>query len=264
MLKTVLLTLAVTLAQTVFPNAQADDQIDQLVTELEATYQIKVHFKSLPNLSWPIGHRLADSSDEPALRSYLQLLSEELHSYSSAYIAKTQLKSLVLVKDLSYRGQFRTGMPDRYQGALILDFKRGNHAPSYQRHVIHHEYYHLIEATINGSTYWRDPRWAAFNLNEFRYGNGGASAQNSSNMYAFSNPSPGFVNRYSMSAMEEDKAEVYAALFVRSERAQMLAIGERDPILRHKIEYMIAFVSTLDVAMAQSSPLFGRAVRLGG
>ncbi len=83
---------------------------------------------------------------------------------------------------------------------------------------------------------YRDSRWEGLNPTGFRYGTGGVNAQGDAWGSLISDKRPGFLNTYSTTGVEEDKAELFANLIVLgkllAERAQS------DPVLKAKIERM--------------------------
>src|SRR5690606_1012800 len=104
-------------------------------------------------------------------------------------------------------GQERWAVPDFVHETLYLDVAvRFARDEVFQRRVIHHEFYHLLEEEWNGDPYFKDPAWAALNTPEHRYGAGGA-ANRDRRLSLFNHPAPGFVSRYAMTGLEEDKAE---------------------------------------------------------
>ena len=60
------------------------------------------------------------------------------------------------------------------------------------RHVIHHEYFHMVEEQVNGSAYFKDPKWAALNTKGFKYGSGGDKMRDG-NVTPLTHPQAGFV-----------------------------------------------------------------------
>ena len=107
----------------------------------------------------------------------------------------------------------------------------------------------MLEEAIHGNGYYYDPTWAHFNSPNFRYGSGGASMQ-AGHLSIFNHPALGFVNHYAMSGLEEDKAEIFAALMVPEERQQLANwIKQGDYVLKQKRDYMRAFIQSLDPNM---------------
>jgi hypothetical protein len=107
-----------------------------------------------------------------------------------------------------------------------------------QRMIIHHEFFHMLETQAGNP--FQDPEWDALNPIGFHYGSGGVNALRSS-----ANPPPkvdtsyvggGFVSRYAMSAVEEDKAETFAYLMVRY--GNVMTRARRDEVLASKVELL--------------------------
>jgi len=90
--------------------------------------------------------------------------------------------------------------------------------------------------------YWKDPTWATFNDPEFKYGNGGAADQKNAGAYYLTHPQRGFINEYSTAALEEDNAEIFAALFVPAEYEKLKEWMKTDTILANKVAYLKAFL----------------------
>ena len=125
-------------------------------------------------------------------------------------------------------------MPDYFKETLYYDFTVKSFA-EYPRRMVHHEYYHMIEQQFNGNAYFK-PKWAKLNEKGFEYGRGGAVNRDRTNSI-FDHPLPGFVNRYAMSGLEEDKAEIWAVLFVTENWNTVKPWLADDHILRNKVEY---------------------------
>lgn len=226
---------------------------DKLET-LAQTYQIEIFKQNPPQASWSgvqfqaLG---AQDLDSAKYQAYEQLFSEEVGKYPSALIKLAGLKQVALVKELAYQGQMRAALPDFVKEILYLDVYRGQLRDLYQRHVVHHEFYHLLEEQVQGNVYYKDPTWAAFNPAAFSYGSGGVNAQ-SGPQYALVHPQTGFINLYSMSGLEEDKAEVFAALMLPAESKLLEAWSLKDEVLRKKIQATKAFFAQKVPAMNEA------------
>ena len=229
-------------------SAYAQDYLDirRLCSKLASDYSIKVYFEKFPVTSWKINYELATKQDYEKLYNYLLLFDNEFAKYPKSFLKKTKLSAVVFVKSLALKEQLRTAIPDYGKEILILDFLGGDHSSVYQKHVIHHEFYHMIEEEFNRSAYWKGPDWKEFNTSGFRYGQGGKAAQNNSKAYLFTHPRKGFVNLYSQSAVEEDKAEIYATLFIKEEYDKLIEWVKKDKVLSRKMSYMIKFLKKLN------------------
>ena len=148
---------------------------------------------------------------------------------------KTKLERVVFCVDLSFAGQKRTAIPDFEHNTLYLDVARGMPNTTYLRKVLHHEFFHIIDLRDDG-TFTEDEGWAKENPAEFKYGTGGINAQDNSKTSVPNEDVPGFLNHYSTTAIEEDKAEVFAHLVVDpnyyAERAK------KDEVLSRKAKRM--------------------------
>jgi hypothetical protein len=107
---------------------------------------------------------------------------------------------------------------------------------------MHHEFFHLMQGTVLNDQYFKDPDWAALNAPRTQYAAPGAASQRD-DMYELRHPAEGFINKYSQSAVEEDMAEIFAALFVEEESTKVLEWAERDAALRAKVERMRSLIA---------------------
>jgi hypothetical protein len=115
--------------------------------------------------------------DEAAMRLYLRMFREEFGKYSPPFVRATGLKSIVLAKNLKVGSEARErgAIPDYPNRAVWYNPYKGDHDEMYQRHVIHHEYFHLADQVLQGNVYLTDPYWdtesSRFSLRR-RRGNG--------------------------------------------------------------------------------------------
>jgi hypothetical protein len=166
------------------------------------------------------------------LDRYESLFAEEFGLYPPDVIRRVQLASVVFCKDLAYDGQLRGAIPDFESNTLYLDAVRGARSPSYLRKVIHHDFFHMIDYRDDGNLYI-DKEWESLNPAGFHYGTGGANAQNDSLSSVLTDRYPGFLNSYSRTGVEEDKAEIFANLIV--EPASVERRCQSDAVLRSKV-----------------------------
>ena len=151
----------------------------------------------------------------------------------------TKLKRIVICEDLSFDGQRRSAVPDFEHLTLYLDAKRGDYHPVYQRKVIHHEFFHLVDFADDGKVY-EDPNWNSLNSADFRYGAGGKNSQDNASTSVLTNLYPGFLNHYSTTGIEEDKAEIFANLMVEPQYISTHA--KSDSVLGKKVESLKALL----------------------
>lgn len=170
-----------------------------------------------------------------AIETYAPLFAAEFGLYPPSLIKNAKLKRVILCTDLTFAGQRRNAIPDFEHDTLYLDAVRGASNKKYLRKVIHHEFFHIIDLLDDGKLY-RDERWAALNPKEHRYGDGGRNSQNLATTSVLTDKIPGFLNHYSTTGVEEDKAEIFANLIVEPELVQKRA--ETDAVLKAKTAQM--------------------------
>ncbi len=157
---------------------------------------------------------------------YSVLFVREFSLYPPSLIKRCGLKRIVLCKDLAFDGQLRAAIPDFEHDTLYLDVLRGGYDRLYVCKVLHHEFFHIIDYRDDGRVY-EDREWSALNPPGFKYGTGGKNAQQVASARELTDKFPGFLNYYSTTGVEEDKAEVFANLIVDSayvaERAKRTA-----------------------------------------
>ena len=182
-----------------------------------------------------------------ALDKYIPLLVDELTLYPPALIEKAELKRIVLCEGLSFADQVRNAVPDHVNDTLYLEVLRGQDSPRYLRKVIHHDFFHLVDLHDDGSMHL-DEAWRALNGATYAYGDGGRNAQTIPTSSVLTEDYPGFLNYYSTTAVEEDKAEVFANLLV--DPAYVEARTKKDKVLRSKVtrmrQLLTAFCPELD------------------
>ena len=145
------------------------------------------------------------------LRRYGRCFENEFNLYPTELIGRVGLKKIVFCKKLSLESERRAAIPDFSAGALYLDINPDPYYPIYLKEVLHHEFYHMVDFRQCGLV---DELWAALNPADFKYGGGGKSAQGIATTSLLTGKYPGFLNHYSTTAVEEDKAEIFARLIV--------------------------------------------------
>jgi hypothetical protein len=177
------------------------------------------------------------------LNRYTDLFVKEFGVYPPDVIRRAQLERVVLCKDLSYGGQLRGAIPDFESKTLYLDAVRGFRNPTYVRKVIHHDFFHMIDYRDDGNLY-ADKEWEALNPAGFHYGTGGANAQDDPMSSVLTDRTPGFLNSYSKTGVEEDKAETFANLVV--EPAYVERRAQTDRVVRAKVAAIKRLLTRFD------------------
>jgi len=194
-----------------------------------------------------------DENDLPALKAYGAALVDEWAKYPLEWVRVTRVSGIVLVNQLTvanatYGSTRRSAMPDH--GGKVMFYDIGPWSDEYARHVIHHEFNHLLTYNLTGDYAPSDPTWLSLNPPGFQYGKGGASCYVPGNSCLTGHhPIPGFVIGYATSAIEEDKAELYGYLMGTSYYLLLKDWIRTDSYLAAKVDNYKNFLCNLSVAM---------------
>lgn len=193
-----------------------------------------------------LGHGRVLCSPPPAarLREVMAALRGELARYPEGSLRSARFKRILACAGLTEGGVPIPSLPNVAQ-SLLLDVD----APvAYLRRLLHHEIFHFIDFA-DDSQLKRDPDWEALNDSAFNYGDGGRSMREKGSA-RLTRELPGFVTGYATSAVEEDKAEVFACLMVYPEPTAELA--RQDPIIARKIALLRAQVERAIPTLGQA------------
>lgn len=223
----------------------AKEKIDSLINDIQSQQPLSIYYQDKPAKSWPtLSYKLIEKKDYPLMLRYLKIIKKEFDKYPSSFLQHTKLRGIVLVKSLKIGAQRRGAVPDYYQELLYYDI--GYLRPDnehYIQHIIHHEFYHMIEQELNGDAYYKDPNWSALNPYNFKYGKGGANYRSKESLESLrKNGLKGFVSAYAKSGLEEDKAETYACLLTKRCIRYLKKRIKNDDVLKRKVEHMKTFL----------------------
>ena len=190
----------------------------------------------------------ATNAEPRELDRYSSVVAPEFLLYPPGLVRRSRLKRMVLCRGLSFAGQLRGAIPDFEHDTLYYDVVRGEYSRSYQRHAVHHEFFHIIDYRDDGEVY-SDDRWGRLNPEKFRYGDGGAKMQGNPSSGVLSEI-PGFLTAYATSGVEEDKAEMFAYMITDYAVVEKRAVT--DAVIRAKMSAMkrllVSFCPGMDQA----------------
>ncbi len=182
------------------------------------------------------GHQISvKPADIEYLNFYLPKFIFEFSKYPPEVISTLGLKEVVIGSDVQLDQLARPGIQSRHLNMLFFDCRWVN-SDRWTRQIIHHELFHLID--WNDGVIYKDPEWEMLNPPGFKYGAGGITLQKRSDSPAgLPDPSlKGFLNQYSMSGLEEDKAEIFANMMANYNEVNSRA--KTDPIIKAKMFQM--------------------------
>ena len=171
---------------------------------------------------------------------YMPLFLFEILLYPKSFIKNSKINSFTFINSLNFvtpdYQQYRAACPEYYKTkSLYLCTKE--RSPVYIRTVIHHEFFHYVDFIDDGT--YDEPKWNKLNYPGFKYGKGGAYERE---WKPLDPETKGFLNFYSTTGIEEDKAEVFQYLMSFPEEA----FAYKDMIINNKIYYMANFLRDFD------------------
>lgn len=186
--------------------------------------------------SWDV-LRYQICSDSSILIPYLRLMEREYSKYPKGYFSKIGIRTIAIGKELMINGQVRAAIPDPYKGVLFLSVDKPGDSETYQVHVMHHELHHCAEYRYWNSMNYHWDSWSDVNNATFNYQGSGASAYNDSSVdwYSINRPFEGFINMYSTTAQEEDRAEIVAIIMTDDEKPLLEKFLQNDVVLQQKV-----------------------------
>lgn len=233
---------------------------DEKLADLAKKYRISIIVKDVRfELKIYDGVLSGKAANIQDLTSYLRILDSEWRLYPVDLITRSNLRRIVLCSDLSFAGLDCTGLPDFGRADLYLNVSCARDDPLFLRKCIHHEFFHIID--YQNGTLGADERWSRLLPKGVKYGKGGRYAQDNPEASWIRSDLPGFLNTYSMSGVDEDKAEVFANMVANSRVFKEMA--SRDIRLRKKAELMKEFLQTFCPSLDDSFWDAARKLRRG-
>lgn len=171
-----------------------------------------------------------DQVSLPDALGALDAVTTELERYEPRFLSAVGLERVLFCRDLKEGDKSYPSMPN-VQHTLILD---ASSSSSFMRRLVHHEVFHFADFADDGLLK-EDEAWAHLNEKHFVYGFGGRLERYEGSA-AWSEERMGFVSEYAMSALEEDKAELYS--FAMSDPKRVSARAEHDLVVSHKLDYL--------------------------
>jgi hypothetical protein len=201
-------------------------------------YRIEIVWKNVP---YPIALREerkmleGTNPTKEAIEEALPALKTALAKYPREVPHAAGLFKVIFGANLKASGIHIGGYSYPPSRALILEIENGDKR-AFKSRTMHHEIFHLIDRAILGQFARQDPGWLRLNGPAFK----GYQIGDGWNWMAQQNGQPkpvadkGFVSPYSMSSVQEDKAEVFALLM--EDPAALANMAQSDPIIRAKAD----------------------------
>ncbi len=215
--------------------------------DIEKNYGLKVEIAKQAFTVRPA--RYSVSGDAPTaeqVQKYAALFNKEWSIYPPTLIKKAKVSRIVICVNLKVGEQIRGAVPAFEIDTMFYDPALGDYAPNYQRTVVHHEFFHMMDQRMGAMR--KDPEWAALNPQGFSYGTGGQNMRDG-NAGTLRKDIPGFLTQYGTAAVEEDKAELFGHLIVNNKFVTDQAI--KDAVLAGKIALLKKRLEKFDPDMGE-------------
>lgn len=215
--------------------------LEEVAISLKASHGVELMVASASfTLPLPNGEVLAHRPSDDEAARVLVRVADELRRYPPSFMRASGLWRVVLCAGLRESGHDIPSLPN-VKHSLLLDVDaEGDYLPR----LLHHEVFHFADYAEDDLV-TIDADWSALNPRGFTYGAGGRSVRGPS--AGSLRDLDGFVSLYAMSALEEDKAELFAVMMTRPE--WLSARLREDPILRRKHEHLRRVVAQLSPEM---------------
>jgi len=181
------------------------------------------------------------SSDQTA-RTVVRV-ADELRRYPASFLRAAGLWRVVLCASLRESGRGIPSLPNVKHSLLLDVAAHGDYLPR----LLHHEVFHFADYADDDVVAF-DAEWSALNPRGFTYGPGGRAVRGrgAGSLVELD----GFVSVYATSALEEDKAELFAVMMTQP--AWLARRLEADAILALKHAHLLRLVAGLSPEMGPS------------
>ena len=219
----------------IFTEMKSD--MDALFKRFKIKYKIPSSKFKIKTFSYKIESNPCENED---LDMFIPLFFLEFLIYPKSFIKNSKIKQIIFVHDIQFTTPFysqeRAGCPEYQQTkSLILAAAERNFL--YIRIVMHHEFFHYVDWIDDNS--YEDEVFEKLNEPNFKYGNGGEFERE---WIKLDKGTKGFINHYSTTGLEEDRAEIYQYLIGDPDEA----LNNKDEIVRKKVKRIQEFVNKFD------------------
>lgn len=163
----------------------------------------------------------------------LYFLRKEFAKYPPELLKRAGVKRIVLCKELKKGSSRIAGIAVEQTGSIYVDSTTKIGDESHRRRTLHHELFHFMDYARGDVMH--NAAWEAVNKGAPAYGSPPPPPKPGQRNWA-SHPAPGFVSDYSLTALPEDRAELFAALMTNNLTLRLLV--QRDFALATKVKIL--------------------------
>jgi len=216
--------------------AEASPLFDQMSEQFKRDYgiQLVAENETYP-LGGPGGHIDAKNTGERNGDMVLYFLKKEISKYPAELLRASGVKRIVLCRDLKHSGRLVAGVASSANASIYVDSTAQVGDEAHRRRTLHHEFFHFLDHAEHPKDMTTNTEWKNLNAPGVNYGSA-APAQKPGQFNWASHPALGFVSDYSLTAIPEDRAELFAGLMTNNLTLRTLL--QRDPYLAAKTKLL--------------------------
>lgn len=216
--------------------AEASPLFDQMAEQFKRDFDVQLvaENEGYP-LGGPGGRIDAKNTGERNGDMVLYFLRKEISKYPAELVRASGVKRIVLCRDLKADGRRVAGVASPSNASIYVDSTAQVGDEAHRRRTLHHEFFHFLDHAQHPSDMATNTVWKNANAPGVSYGSA-APPQKPGQYNWASHPAPGFISDYSLTAIPEDRAELFAALMTNNLTLRTLL--QRDPFLAKKTQML--------------------------
>lgn len=221
---------------------QIHEEIERMTgLRLFSSFQPKDDFTSSHQIEYPM------ISDYQTLIPAMEAILEAAKPYSPRMFKYAQLLDIKLGRRLRNKQVGKlAGWASRKDHTIYMNFEA---RPSHINLTFHHEVFHMLDISLLFHKKTSDEEWQALNPRGFAYklsNFGYETSVGAMRRQDDGHPHHGFISRYGMINVREDKAELFEALTSSKQRPYVMALAKEDRYIRSKVVYLYNMLNQID------------------
>lgn len=155
----------------------------------------------------------------------LYFLRKEFAKYPADLVRRSGVKRIALCRDLKSGSTRIAGVAVEANATIYVDSTASVGNESHRRRTLHHEFFHFLDYTRGGDVMHNEP-WETINRGTVSYGSAPPPMKPGQYDWA-SHPALGFISDYSLKALPEDRAEVFAGMMTNNLKLRLLVQSDQ-------------------------------------
>ena len=155
----------------------------------------------------------------------LYFLRKEFAKYPADLVRRSGVKRIALCRDLKSGETRIAGVAVEANATIYVDSTASVGNESHRRRTLHHEFFHFLDYTRDGDVTRNEP-WETINRGTVSYGSAPPPMKPGQYDWA-SHPALGFISDYSLKALPEDRAELFAGMMTNNLKLRLLVQSDQ-------------------------------------